>query len=174
MFHFKQTDMGVREWIFWGFCEPLNRLKVFHIWGAKIRNRACFLNSKSTYRCTHIQVLYKHMHMDDCTHKTNWPQHEKTEMKSKRTVRTLVIQTNKGVSDPILTAHLLDSALKYTMAQLFSLSPQNGRGWKGPLEVTFSTPLLRQGHLEQGCPEQCPGGFWISPRTEFPFPDAHG
>lgn len=58
------------------------------------------------------------MHVDDCTHKTNWPQHEKTEMK--RTTWTFIIQQNKGVPDPILTARSLDSALKSPMTQLSS------------------------------------------------------
>lgn len=45
----------------------------------------------------------------------------------------------------------------------------HGRGWQGPLEVTGSNPLLRQGHAEQAAQDHvhsslCRGSLWCAER----------
>lgn len=37
--------------------------------------------------------------------------------------------------------------------------PQNGYGWKRPLEITWSNPSAQAGAPRAGCPGPRPGGF---------------
>lgn len=50
---------------------------------------------------------------------------------------------------------------------LLIVKPQNGWGWKGPLEATWGNPFA-QGPHRPGGPGTCPDGFWISPKRETP------
>lgn len=49
---------------------------------------------------------------------------------------------------------------------------QNGRGWKGPLQVIWSNSSAQTGPTGAGCPGQCPDSFWMSPRREIPLAGA--
>ena len=43
--------------------------------------------------------------------------------------------------------------------------PQEGGGWKGPVEVLWSKASAQAGSLRAGCPGARPGEFWVSPRS---------
>ena len=49
--------------------------------------------------------------------------------------------------------------LKYSLKSLLLTESQNGRGWKGPLEIILSNPLLEQPLLEQGAQDCVQTGF---------------
>lgn len=48
--------------------------------------------------------------------------------------------------------------------------PQNGLGWKEPLEVIVSNPTVQTGPCRADCLGLFPGGSWILPRMDTPQP----
>ena len=47
---------------------------------------------------------------------------------------------------------------------------QNCRGWKGPLEITKSSPTLQSRPPAADCTDRYPNRSWISPKKESPQP----
>jgi len=55
----------------------------------------------------------------------------------------------------------LQSLYHWTTSTITEL--ENGRGWKGPLEVIwFNT--VQEGSSKKGCSEKYPDGFWVYPK----------
>lgn len=58
----------------------------------------------------------------------------------------------------------LAKSVKYGVCKFYALmfmsftESQNGRAWKGPLEI-LSNPLTQAGGPRHGCPGWCPDGF---------------
>ena len=58
------------------------------------------------------------------------------------------------------------SPMLYILLSCGITESQNSWDWKGSLEVIWSKPLFKQGHL--GCPRPCSGSFWVSPGYPHP------
>jgi len=56
------------------------------------------------------------------------------------------------------------------MEKTVNTESQNGWGWKGPLEVTWSTIPAQAGPPTTSCPRPCSYSFWTPPKLETPQP----
>lgn len=50
----------------------------------------------------------------------------------------------------------------------FTVDSENNLGWNGPLEMIWSSPLVRASLIGSGCSGLCPAESRTPPRTEMP------